>query len=202
MDPVSGSPGSFAAQAANLGFDGRWQIRVNVRRSAHDDVESAFQVAVPGAAGTRNADATAFPLSAVTPLQAVGAALLVAALVLLALRWRIGIPRLPGKDIGVAAAVVAIVGVALLPSSTFTSDGAGSGAGAQNAAVPVDATAVTGTDRAARGGIGRGVATLVVPAQAADSPGGELEGADAEHRADGACGRRGWQGLDRRDDGE
>ena len=168
LDPVAGSPGLFAASAANLGVGGRWEIRVNVRRAQHDDVEGAFRVTVPGSSGAAAIDATAYPAHGITPAQGAAAVLLATAVLLAVLRWRFGFPALPPRTVALAASTTALVAVAVFVVS-LPSSGSRTGAGGelQAAAGPV-ASPSTGPGAAAAGRTGRPVTTTVAPVRSAD----------------------------------
>jgi len=96
-DPVAGTPGLFAAKAANFSFVGRWNVTVNVRRPGHDDVNGAFTVEVPDVTGATTIavtgggtrSVTAFPAHGITAQQAWGAVLVALGAAVFVFRRRI-----------------------------------------------------------------------------------------------------------------
>jgi len=168
LDPVAGSPGLFAASAANLGVGGRWEIRVNVRRAQHDDVEGAFRVTVPGSSGAAAIDATAYPAHGITPAQGAAAVLLATAVLLAVLRWRFGFPALPPRTVALAASATALVAAAVFVVSLPSSGSRIRAGGEPQAGAGPVASPSTGPRAAAAGSTGRPVTTTVAPVRSAD----------------------------------
>lgn len=121
-DPVAGTPGLFAARAANFSFVGNWRVTVNVRRTGADDVNGAFAVEVPDVTGATTStgfiasrSATRFPAHGVTEQQAWGIMLVAAGGLLFVFRrrvWNVNPYAGTAGVFGIAGAV--IVGVAVV----------------------------------------------------------------------------------------